>query len=97
MASIMTRQSTSLYFMISCIRSISGKVPPVRFDNRLKLTVPLAWYVTLGDYDYLLITEAPDEKVMAEIALRASQRGRTRFTTFTAIPIEEFAEVTKKL
>ena len=57
----------------------------------------LAWYVTFGEYDYLLITEAPDEGVMAEIALRASQRGRSRFKTFTAIPIEEFAEVSRRL
>ncbi len=57
----------------------------------------LAWYVMLGDYDYLLITEAPNEKVMAEIAVKASRRGRTRFKTFPAIPIEEFAQVSQRL
>ncbi|MEW5979103.1 MAG: GYD domain-containing protein [Acidobacteriota bacterium] len=57
----------------------------------------LAWYVILGDYDYLLISEAPNEKVMTEIALKASRRGRTRFRTFTAIPIEEFAQVAGRL
>lgn len=57
----------------------------------------LAWYVVLGDYDYLLITEAPNEKVMVEIALKASRRGRTRFKTFTAISIEEFAQVSARL
>lgn len=57
----------------------------------------LSWYVVLGDYDYLLITEAPDEKVMAEIAAKASSRGRTQFKTYTAIPIEEFAQVSKRL
>ena len=57
----------------------------------------LAWYVVLGDYDYLAITEAPNEKVMAEIAIKASIRGRTQFRTFVAIPIEEFAEVTQRL
>ncbi len=57
----------------------------------------LAWYFVLGDYDYLLITEAPDEKVMAEIAAKASRRGRTKFRTYTAIPIEEFTQVTRRL
>ena len=57
----------------------------------------LSWYVVLGDYDYLLITEAPNEKVMAEIVLRASRRGRTRFNTLTAIPIEEFSEISGRL
>ncbi len=57
----------------------------------------LEWYFVLGDYDYLLITEAPDEKVMAEIAIKASRRGRTRFRTHMAISIEEFAEVAARL
>ena len=57
----------------------------------------LHWYVVLGDYDYLLITEAPNEKVMAEIVAKASQRGRTKFQTYTAIPVEEFREVARKL
>ena len=57
----------------------------------------LGWYVVLGDYDYLAITDAPNEKVMAEIAIKACSRGRTRFRTYSAIPIEEFAEVTKRL
>jgi len=57
----------------------------------------LAWYVVLGDYDYLAITEAPNEKVMAEIAIKASRRGRTQFRTFAAIPIEEFAEIAQRL
>ena len=57
----------------------------------------LQWYIVLGDYDYLLITEAPDEKVMAEIVAKASRRGRTQFRTYIAIPIEEFAKVTQRL
>lgn len=57
----------------------------------------VAWYVVLGDYDYLLVTEAPNEKVMTEIAIKASRRGRSQFRTFTAIPIEEFAEVAQRL
>lgn len=57
----------------------------------------LAWYIVLGDYDYLLITEAPDEKVMAEIVAKASSRGRTQFRTYTAIPIEDFAQVSQRL
>lgn len=57
----------------------------------------LEWYIVLGDYDYLLITEAPDEKVMAEIAAKASSRGRTQFKTFTAIPVDEFAQVSRRL
>lgn len=57
----------------------------------------LEWYIVLGDYDYLLITEAPDEKVMAEIVAKASRRGRTQFRTYIAIPIEDFTQVSQRL
>ncbi len=57
----------------------------------------LEWYLVLGDYDYLLITEAPNEQVMAAIAAKASSRGRTRFKTSVAIPIEQFGEVSRHL
>ena len=57
----------------------------------------LDWYVVLGDYAYLAITEVPNEKVMAEIAIKTQSRGRTRFRTYSAIPIEEFHEVTRRL
>jgi uncharacterized protein with GYD domain len=57
----------------------------------------LQWYIVLGDYDYLLITEAPDEKVMAEIVAKASRRGRTQFRTYIGISIEEFAQVAQRL
>ena len=57
----------------------------------------IAWYVVFGDYDYLTITEAPNEKVMAAIALKASRRGRSRFKTLAAIPIEDFGQVASHL
>jgi len=82
------------------IQSIRGATERIEENKKLwedtggKL---LDWYIVLGDYDYLLITEAPDEKVMAEIAAKASRRGRTKFKTYSAIPIEEFKEVARRL
>ena len=57
----------------------------------------LHWYVVLGEYDHLLISEEPDEKVIAEIAAKASSRGRTRFRTSIAIPIEDFKGLAQRL
>ena len=57
----------------------------------------MEWFLVLGDYDYLLITEAPNETVMAEIAAKASRRGRTRFKTSVAMRVEDFHEVAGKL
>ncbi len=82
------------------VQSIKGAADRIEENRKLwedcggKL---LHWYVVLGDYDYLLITEAPDEKVMTEIAVKASRRGRTKFRTSIAIPIEEFGETAQRL
>jgi uncharacterized protein with GYD domain len=75
---------------------------PGRIEDNKKLWAEcggklLRWDVVLGDYDYLLVTEAPNEKVMAEIAIKASRRGRTSFKTFCAIPVEEFGSVAERL
>lgn len=78
------------------------KDAPNRIDANKKLWEEsggklVAWYIVMGDYDALLISEAPNEKVMAEIAIKSSRRGRTRFKTYAAIPIEEFSEVSERL
>ncbi len=57
----------------------------------------LSWYVVMGDFDYCMISEAPNEKVMTEIAIKASSRGRARYKTYPAIPVEEFSEITERL
>lgn len=56
----------------------------------------LHWFVVAGDYDYLFITEADDEKVMAEIAAKVSQRTHLKFRTYEGVTIEAFKEVVKR-
>lgn len=82
------------------VKAIKGAADRIEENKKLWEDaggILLHWYVVLGDYDYLLITEAPDEKTMAEIAARASRRGRTKFRTYTGIPIEAFKEVADRL
>ncbi len=56
----------------------------------------LHWFVVAGDYDYLLISEASSEKVMAEIAAMASASGHMYFETLKCVPIEAFNAVVKR-
>jgi len=49
----------------------------------------------LGDYDFLNIIEAPDEKTMAKVATTLSARGTMRSRTISAIPIDEYLEILK--
>ena len=50
----------------------------------------VAQYALLGDYDFLNIIEAPDEKAIARVAMTLAARGTLKTTTLTAIPVDEF-------
>ena len=50
----------------------------------------IAQYALLGQYDFLNVIEAPDEKAMAKVAMSLAARGTLKSTTLTAIPIDDF-------
>ena len=54
----------------------------------LGLTV-VAQYALMGQYDFLNIIDAPDERVMAKAAIMLAARGTMRTNTLPAIPVEE--------
>ena len=52
-------------------------------------------WATLGDYDFVNIVEAPDEKVIARVSVELAARGTAHFQTLTAIPVDEFLSLLK--
>ena len=50
----------------------------------------MAQWATLGEYDFVNVVEAPDEKTMARVSLELGSRGTSRYETLTAIPIDDF-------
>ncbi len=50
----------------------------------------LAQYAVLGEFDFINILEAPDEKTVARIAVELGARGTMKTQTVTAIPVDEF-------
>jgi len=54
----------------------------------LGLTVT-AQYALMGQYDFLNIIEAPDEKSMAKAAVMLAARGTMRTTTLQAIEVDD--------
>jgi uncharacterized protein with GYD domain len=55
----------------------------------------IAQYALLGQYDFLNIIEAPDEKAMAKVAMSLASRGTLKSTTLTALPIDDFISAMK--
>lgn len=56
----------------------------------------LSQYATLGEYDFVNIVEAADNKTVAKVSIELGSRGTIQITTIPAIPIDEFIASIKK-
>ena len=50
----------------------------------------LAQWAVLGQFDFVNVIEAPDEKTMAKVSLELGSRGTATYQSLAAIPIDEF-------
>ena len=57
--------------------------------QQLGAEVKAQWAV-LGEYDFVNVVEAPDEKTMARISMELGSRGTASYETLVAIPVEDF-------
>jgi uncharacterized protein with GYD domain len=57
--------------------------------EQLGASVKAQW-ATLGQYDFINVVEAPDEKTMARVSLELGSRGTARYESLIAIPIDDF-------
>jgi uncharacterized protein with GYD domain len=72
------------------LRENPDRIHAVRAEvEALGLTVH-AQYALMGQYDFLNVIEAPDDKAMAKAAIMLAARGTMRTTTLPAIPVDEF-------
>ncbi len=56
----------------------------------------LGSYALLGQYDFLVLLEAPDAKTAAYVLTKEAEHGNVRYQTMPALPMEEFAESVQK-
>jgi uncharacterized protein with GYD domain len=47
-------------------------------------------WATLGEFDFVNIVEAPDEKVIAKVSVALGARGSAKLRTMPALEIEDF-------
>ena len=50
----------------------------------------VAQWAVLGQFDFVNVVEAPDEKTMAKVSLELGSRGTAQYQSMAAIPIDEF-------
>src|SRR5438876_707113 len=57
----------------------------------------IGFYLVMGQYDYIVITEAPDDQTAARLILNTIAQGSMRTQTMRAFPREEFEQIAKGL
>jgi uncharacterized protein with GYD domain len=59
--------------------------------EQLGVKVKEQW-ATLGQYDFITVVEAPDDKTMAKVSVELGSRGTMSSQTLSAMPTEELAK-----
>jgi uncharacterized protein with GYD domain len=75
------------------VQTIKNNPQRIREVNKeieqLGASVKAQW-ASLGQYDFVNVVEAPDEKTMARVSLELGSRGTARYESLAAIPIDDF-------
>ncbi len=88
------------YVMLSTLtpegaQTIKDNPNRIREVNReveeLGASVKAQW-ATLGQFDFVNVIEASDERTIARVSLELGARGTARYETLIAIPIDEFID-----
>jgi len=75
---------------VSTVKNNPERIREVNREvEQLGISVREQW-ATLGEFDFVSIVEAPDERAMARLSLELSSRGSARYCLLAAIPIDEF-------
>jgi uncharacterized protein with GYD domain len=77
---------------VRTLKNNPGRVAEVNQEVEQIGAKVLTQYATLGQYDFVTIVEAPDEKTMAKVSVELGSRGTMSSQTLTAIPSDQLAD-----
>jgi uncharacterized protein with GYD domain len=77
---------------VKTIKNHPGRVHEVNQEMEQLGVKVLSQWATLGQYDFVSVVDAPDEKTMAKVSVELGSRGTTSNETLTAIPSEDFTK-----
>ena len=88
----------SLYIMTSVmtdegrktVKSNPHRIKEVNKEVEAMGVKILAQYVVLGQYDFINILEAPNNEVIAKVAMELGSRGTLQTSTFAALTLDDF-------
>jgi uncharacterized protein with GYD domain len=76
---------------VRTLKNNPGRVAEVNSEVEQIGAKVIAQYATLGQYDFVTIVEAPDEKVMAKVSVELGSRGTMTSQTLAAMATDELA------
>jgi uncharacterized protein with GYD domain len=77
---------------VKTLKDNPGRVQEVNKEVEQLGVKVLSQWATLGEYDFVSVVEAPDERTMAKVSVELGSRGTTSNETMSAIPAEEFTK-----
>ena len=75
---------------VKTIKDNPGRVHEVTKEVEQLGVKVLSQWATLGEYDFVSVVEAPDEKAMAKLSVEMGSRGTVMNQTLVAIDVQEF-------
>lgn len=72
------------------VKSNPGRIKEVNKEVEGMGVKILAQYVTLGQYDFINVLEAPDNETIARVATELGSRGTLQTNTLAALTLDEF-------
>ncbi|OGO00245.1 MAG: GYD domain superfamily [Chloroflexi bacterium RBG_13_51_52] len=93
----------SLYIMMSSLTDEGRKTVksnPLRIKEVNKEVEAmgvkiLAQYVTLGQYDFINVLEAPNNEIVSKVAIELGSRGTLQTNTLAALTLDDFIKALK--
>ena len=77
---------------VRTLKNNPGRVAEVNKEVEQIGAKVVAQYATLGQYDFVTIVEAPDEKTMAKVSVELGSRGTMTSQTLTALASDQLAD-----
>jgi uncharacterized protein with GYD domain len=71
---------------VRTLKNHPGRIAEVNKEVEQMGVKVVSQYATLGQYDFVTVVEAPDEKTMAKVSVELGSRGTMTSQTLAAIP-----------
>jgi uncharacterized protein with GYD domain len=82
---------------VKTFKDLSNRLDETRQAGEAIGATLVGYYLTMGQYDAIAISEAPDDAVIARLALAAGARGNVRTETFRAFTEDEAKAIAAEL